>query len=464
MKNFTDDVFLKKLKDYIITNTGLEYYQDKDADLALKIHNRMKQNHIIEYFEYYDLLNDSAKGKTEFYELVSTLTIGETYFFRNKEVFQVLKEKIFSELIKQNRDIKKLHIWSAGCASGEEAYTLSILLRNEFLSELHDWDISIIGTDINRKSIAQALEGKYRDWSFRETSEEIKKDCFIQDKEYYFIKPEYKKNVTFQYHNLVENDFPSLTHNLMAFDLILCRNVMIYFHPELIEKLIKKFELSLKENSWLIIGHAEHNIPALKKSFKLYYSQAFSYKKTTEEAIQDDYIPKIVKKETNTFEEEINNIMQQIESIPIPNIITENKPDFNLLIEDKLIHFKTLLDQGKWDEALAYSNILQQNDKLNPLVYFYHALLLIQEGHYNDAEKALKKSIYLDKNFILGHYHIALIYQNTGKFSNAKKSFENTINLLNNLNEDYIFTYADNIKVKELKELTKFNLEIIEKL
>lgn len=129
------------------------------------------------------------------------------------------------------------------------------------------WHVSILGTDINQKFLARARDGRYDQWAFRATPENIRQECFVAVGKQWQIKPEYKAMVSFQYHNLTRNRFPSITDNIAAFDIIICRNVVIYFSRETVEALVPCFRESLTNGGWLVMGHAEPNME-LFRSFR----------------------------------------------------------------------------------------------------------------------------------------------------------------------------------------------------
>jgi len=246
------DVYYRNLKNYLIESTGLAYYLDKDSELAEKIAKRLEALNMSGCSAYLALLRDGQAGEAELDELVADLTIGETYFFRHEEQFDALRRTILPDIIRRNAPRRQIRIWSAGCATGAEAYSISILLRREFAGQLAGWDVSIVGTDINRRFLAQAREGHFGDWALRGTGEEIKSTCFLQSARSWRIRDEYREGIALQYHNLVKHPYPSLLHNLAAFDLILCRNVMIYFSHEVIQDCINRFWNSLVDGGWLL--------------------------------------------------------------------------------------------------------------------------------------------------------------------------------------------------------------------
>ena len=478
-----------KIKQYINENTGIVYYRDKDKDLSHKIEKRMQALGIGNYDAYWDLLLDGKSGAKEFDQLVNTLTIGETYFFRDKAVFKGLSEYIIPQVVEKNRQTRSIRIWSAGCATGEETYSLSILLKREFANLLSGWDVMILGTDINRGSIAQAIEGRYSEWSFRETPEAIKHSCFIPVGKTWQLKPEYKIGTNFEYHNLVKNPFPSLVQNLVAFDIILNRNVIIYFDEHTTVKLIGQFESSLVESGWFIVGHADHNIKHYSGFKAVSFPGAYFYQKKTEAErsekpnidrwYQAPVVPSMVPRAAavtpaptvsqplytpypaHTAPTTPTPHTSQVKHPPQP--LSPRPTAAKVKIDDSEIkQLCGLANRGEWYPALTFSRQLLEKDNLEPTIYFLQALIREQMGQVQEAEQLLRKVLYLDRNFVPGHYHLGLLLQKKQNLKAAKKSFENARSLLDKYEPGFIFEIADHISAAQLKELAEFNLEVLE--
>ena len=190
---------------------------------------------------YLGLLTGDADGPAELDALIAELTIGETFFFRHREVFDAVRDVVVPDRIARDRGRRRFRVWSAGCSIGAEAYTLAILLRRDLGAALAGWDVEIVGTDINREFLARARDGRFEEWALRGTTDEFRRACFDPDGRTWAIRPEYKAGVSFQYHNLVAHAFPSELHGLSDFDLILCRNVTIYFSPDIVRQIIAIF-------------------------------------------------------------------------------------------------------------------------------------------------------------------------------------------------------------------------------
>jgi chemotaxis protein methyltransferase CheR len=225
----------------------------------------------------YDLLDRESQPALDLF--LAELTIGETYFFRNAPQFTALENSIFPELIARRRDEKRLRIWSAACSTGEEPYSIAILLTR-LLPDIRDWSIHLLASDINPQSLEKAQRGLYRQWSLRQMPREIRERYFIQQGDKYEVLPEIRKMVTFRRLNLVTDPFPSLLNNTSHMDIIFCRNVLIYFDEQTMLELIDRFHQALTDNGWLIVGHAEPSPSRFQRFETRYYPGTVLYQKT----------------------------------------------------------------------------------------------------------------------------------------------------------------------------------------
>ena len=255
-----NDPLYPHLKEHLIESTGLAYYSDKDGDLARRLRRRLADFGFQSCAPYLEILRDPDRGPSEMDALIEEITIGETYFFRHREHFDALRDLVLPDLIARNAASRRLRVWCAGCADGAEPYSLSILLRRELPQLVVGWEVSILGTDINRQCLATAREGRFEPWSLRSIPESLKRACFEAQGKQWIIAPEYKLGVSFQFHNLVDDGFPPQFNDTAAFDLIICRNVMIYFGPKLMQKITRRFHDCLAPGSWLLVGPSEPNM------------------------------------------------------------------------------------------------------------------------------------------------------------------------------------------------------------
>jgi chemotaxis protein methyltransferase CheR len=453
-----------RLKDHVIKSTGLAYYSNKDSDLAARIGRRLAKACLHDCNSYLDVLTSSETGEAELDELIAELTIGETYFFRYREQFQALQNTVLPDIIARNQSSRRLRIWSAGCATGAEAYSIAILLKNELSGYLAGWDLSIIGTDINRAFLSRAREGTFEEWAFRSTPNEVLGKCFRQTGKSWAIVPEYKECLAFQYHNLVKHPFPSLVHNLCSFDLILCRNVMIYFNRDIMSSLIEQFHECLVEGGWLLVGHAEPNVELFRSFQAVSVPGATLYQKSRGSAYPLG-APGVEEVPTSVRVEEIlSNVNRAI--FPRVNVPAKQAPraraNAAASAASELSDVRLLADQGQWEQAARCSRKLLETDAMNPKVHFYYSLVLEQMGLHAEAEQSLRRAVYLDRSFVLAHYYLALVLQKRGDHRGAARAFENVRTLARTMDAGEVLADADEMTAGDLMNLTETHLEVLQ--
>jgi chemotaxis protein methyltransferase CheR len=259
----------------IYDTCGIDFQPDKSFLLENRLRKRMQQCGINTYIKYYHHLISGLLGSQELITLVDSITINETNFFRNRPQFDLLENVVLTELItkkKQDND-KRLRIWSAGCSSGQEPFSIAITLL-EKIPFVDLWDIKILASDISLSILEVAESGRYLETQLRGLDKEFQDKYFFKNSNgEYLINERVKKLVTFDYHNLKHDN------GLRGFDIIFCRNVMIYFDQAGCINLVNRFANSLVTGGYLFIGHAE-TLKGLSTRFKMVcHNKGIAYRK-----------------------------------------------------------------------------------------------------------------------------------------------------------------------------------------
>ncbi len=439
------------LKQRLIEYTGLAYYADKDTDLALRLERRLASAGAPDCAAYLRILNGPA-GAKEIDTIVADLTVGETYFFRQREQFDALRDIVVPDLIGRNRASRSLRIWSAGCATGAEPYSVSLMLRRDFANELSGWDVSIVGTDINRDFLRRGQEGRFDEWAFRECPPGLKTCCFERAGRQWAIKPQYKEGVRFERHNLAVDPLPAAERGLSGFDLILCRNVMIYFSAEVIAATAERLYESLADRGWLIVGHAEPNHIAFSRFVTVMRSGVSLYQKIGSGP---------------AFAAPVPPVEPAVALPPAPPPIApaavrlRTKPRRRVAVS--LHSVKRLADGGQLEAAAASCSELVRTDSRNPLAHYMLGVILEQTGSPERAEAALESAVVLDRNFVLAHYHLGLVRTRTGAVARARKAFKDVVALLAGRGDEETVEQGDGITVAQLRELAAAQLGALPK-
>jgi len=272
----TDKDF-EQLRDFIYNLCGMYFHTTKKYFLESRLTRRMEVTGTKTAMEYYALLK-SPRGGEELRFLLDEVTTNETYFFRSVPQLNAVESKFLPEIVesKGKMGFRKLRIWSAGSSSGEEAYTLSMILLEKRATILKDWIIEIIGTDINETVLAQAREGVYNAYSVRNVPDLYKRKYFREDAGKFILSPEVKKFVTFNKLNLYEDNKMVF---MKSFDFIFCANVLIYFDLASKSKVVQHFYNNLQPYGYFFVGQSE-SLHGVNDKFKtVHFPGGFCYKK-----------------------------------------------------------------------------------------------------------------------------------------------------------------------------------------
>jgi len=271
------DKDFEQLRDFIYNICGMYFHTTKKYFLESRLTRRMEATGTKTYQDYYLLLK-SPRGSEELKFLMDEITTNETYFFRNVPQLAALENKLLPELVeaKNKMGFRKLRIWSAASSSGEEAYTMAMILLEKRATLLKDWIIEIVGTDINETVIAQAKEGIYNAYSVRNIPDLYKRKYIREDNGKFILSPEVKKFVTFNKLNLYED---SKMIFMKSFDFIFCANVLIYFDTASKSKVVQHFYNNLQPYGYFFVGQSE-SLHGVNDKFKtVHFPGGFGYKK-----------------------------------------------------------------------------------------------------------------------------------------------------------------------------------------
>jgi chemotaxis protein methyltransferase CheR len=426
-----------QLKDHLIASTGLAFYADRDHLLTDVIAGRLARLQLRDCSVYTEFLKSGDAGSSEMERLVAQLTIGETYFFRDPQQIAAIRDTVLPDILERQRTTRRLRIWSAGCANGAEPYSLAILLARDLALRMAGWQVEIHATDLNRDFLAQAAEGKFRESALRCTSDELRRECFSQDGALWTIHERYKRWISFHHMNLADGQFATPVGAI--FDLIVCRNVMIYFAPEASRRLVQHFFHSLEAGGWLVVGAVEHNLDNYTAFRTVRTSGAQVYQKRALALAEEAKAPPAAVAPQNRTP-----------------VARAEAPEMALLTIDGM---RRLADLGDWPGAAEYGERLLSQDRLNPAIHFYRALVLENLGVTGQSERSLRQAIYLDRNFAMAHYHLGLVLKRDRNLPDAARSFENVLRVLADMPNDAIVTAGSGATVTGLKELAHMQLE-----
>jgi chemotaxis protein methyltransferase CheR len=250
-----------QLRDFIYQQCGIFIGENRKYLIENRLSIRIKDLNLKSYNEYYNYLRFDENRRNELTKLFEVVTTNETSFFRNPPQLDVFQQIVLTGILDQLRKkgSKRLRIWSAGCSSGEEPYTLAIILHEVLKSEISTWDIKITANDLSEAVLASAKRGVYSDYALRTTPPEIIAKYFTQDGNLYKINSGPKNLISFGQINLNDKE---QCRRVEKSQIVFCRNVIIYFDDDMKRRVINAFYDNLEQGGALLIGHSEslHNI------------------------------------------------------------------------------------------------------------------------------------------------------------------------------------------------------------
>ncbi len=249
--SLNDEVF-RLLRDMVYDISGIYFADDSKFIMESRLQQSVRRKQFDSFRDYYYYLKYDQKREEELSSLIDIITIHETYFFRESQQLQTFSQEVLPDLARMEASTKRLRIWSAGCSTGEEPYTLSMLILESPL--FHDWSIEIYASDISQSVLHTARRGIYQSASFRGMDPYYQGKYFTKEAAGFKIDDRVKKNVTFLYLNLNDQKKWIL---LPKMNVIFCRNVMIYFDLPAKKRIIEGFYGKLREGGYLLLGHSE---------------------------------------------------------------------------------------------------------------------------------------------------------------------------------------------------------------
>jgi chemotaxis protein methyltransferase CheR len=277
-------VALMRIRDLIYKSAGIFQADNKLQILADRCQKRMQSLGILTLRDYYDCLTAKPMHQAELVSLLNEITIGETCFFRNHAQLEGISNIILPQILeaKSKLFMRQVRIWSAGCSTGEEPYTLAILLLEQAQSRLKGWTFELLATDLNERSIAFAKAGTYAEYSVRNLSPHLRNKYFNWARDKFSVRPEVRQAVTFSRVNLLDDAHTSFAKGL---DLILCCNVLIYFDVASKKRVLQHFYTNLLAHGHLLLGHAE-SLYGISDDFRLVHlPSATAYAKAEKRTI-----------------------------------------------------------------------------------------------------------------------------------------------------------------------------------
>lgn len=450
MTRILERVEIERFREIVVRRFGLQYEDGKLEYLADVLRQRMELVGCPRFGAYVERLSSSAT--TEFRALAEELTVNETFFFRNADNFRALAEAVLPQRIRARAEEKRLRILSAGCASGEEPYSLAIAVR-EALPDLESWDVSIVAVDINPAVLVKAKQARYSAWSLRATSDEAKRRYFRPEGRDFVLDPAICKMVKFEELNLIEED-PQFWQSL-ACDVVFCRNVLMYLTPDKARDVVRRVSQALLPSGFLFLGHAE-TLRGLTQEFHLCHTHdTFYYRRRdahdggmpaqeSAEPARDrpDYSLPAVVESTTSWIDVIQRASERIATLADGRARAPNHEprgsihaavaatgasavartwDLGLALE--------ATRQERFCEALELIGALPADSHCDPDALLLRAVLLTNTGKLSESEQVCSRLLALDELHAGAHYLMALCREHAGDVKGAIEHDQSAIYL-----------------------------------
>ena len=427
--NRTVDGSHQRVDELVRGTTGV-YVRKQDLDrLARWADGRIRVLALAGVEPYGELLaQDNAAGRLERELLTVRFTTGESYFFRDRGQFALLRDTILPELIERRAVQRSLRIWSAGCATGEEAYSLAMLV-DELAPRVAGWNLLILGTDINANALEKARRGVYGQWSFRALDAARRQRYFRESRDEWKIDKRLRDMVTFRPGDLVRDRFPDAESELHDIDLILCRNVFIYLAPRAVAQITAKLADALAEGGTLMTGHSElfgHSMGPGSLRTRV-FAESVVFRKSAKpvpEAVFAASPPR--SQESYSAAVCLPDPAEQraVPALPPPAPPT---PPISPIegLEALMQAAWGLANRGACDAAAAACRNATAIAALDPRPYYLLAQLAQERGNAEEAKTMLKKVIYLESSFIAAYLELGALYEKEGDAERARRMRQN---------------------------------------
>ena len=488
------ETLLARFSEFVAARMGLHFPRERWRDLERGIGSAAGDFGQADASACIDRLMSAPLTQREIEMLASHLTVGETYFFREEKSFAALETHILPDLMHRRRDgERRLRIWSAGCCTGEEPYSVAILLKR-MIPDLDDWSLTLLATDINPHFLRKAASGRYSEWSFRATPSWIKERYFARAADGRLeIDPAIRQRATFSYLNLAEDVYPSLLNNTNAMDIVFCRNVLMYFTPDRARQVIHDFHRCLVDGGWLIVSPSEASHVLFSEFVAVNLPGAILYKKdASKHRTVDAMSLRRIETPKNSFWPPIDTAMPEPNKSAPPIEETQHvaagrkteqpRPDPReqtralydqgryaeaaatlqaMLARDPgnteamTLLARTLANQGKLAEALTWCEKAVAAGKLNPASHYLLAIILQERGQAADAVASLKRALYLDPDFALAHFALGNLVRQQGRHKESERHFQNALAILDRHPQDERLPESEGITAGRLREIIR---------
>lgn len=463
---------LGRLSGLATAEFGLRFPPDRWSELARGIASAALELGIPDLAGWAEGLVSGNPPVDQLKAVANHLTISETYFFRQRETFNALEKEILpARLAERRRQMRPLRLWSAGCASGEEPYSIAILLRQKF-PELRPDSVVINATDLNSHVLARAARGVYSEWSFRDVPDWLKSSYFTRRPNgRYEIAPEIRHLVRFSQLNFAAPFYPAEFGERGDFDVILCRNVLMYFSADWQEKIIRRFTQALAPGGWLIVGPCDITA-AQSAELHLELSGPGVYRKTDASSARRAAIPEILEIPAPPatplwpVPPAVFPAAAALAPTPLPPLAEPTPrpaPEPSLTaaateseVASAVAHSHA--NRGELEQALAACEEAIALDKMNPHFHYLRACILQEQGRLAEAVETFRRVLFLNPQAVMAEFALGCIADREDRRDQARHHFNVVLRMLGPGNRGEAIPGSDGLTVGRLRAVVESNL------
>ena len=437
--------------DALRARTGLVFPSARQDEAETAIRRAMARSGSADPAEYAARFAENAVDQDA---LVEELTVGETYFFRDPAHFDFIRREVLPSISRGPAGGAGIRAWSAGCASGEEAYSLAILFEEEGLSAAH-----ILATDISRRSIEKARAGVYGSWSLRSVKTELIERYFRHARGQYSLDSRFKSRVRLERLNLALDQYPSLAAGACGMHLILCRNVLIYFDRATIRAVSARLAAALTPGGWLITGPSDPLPGDLPGCEAVVTSAGVFYRRVpageARPAPRRMPPPQIMEEPAAAWTAHEAPLPSSEEPARTAPAIQAAAPAPEDPATIEAVGIRTLAGRGRIPEACVAAAAAVARRPLSLELHLLHALLLLDLGRIPEAANAARKAAYLDRDFEVVQFALGMILGRLGDRRGAASAYARVISLCDRRPADEEVPLSDGERAGRLAEAAR---------
>ena len=483
--------FVVAAGEFVRQRTGLVFREARGSAFEAGLDRAMRRSKLTEPKDYLAHL-DAQPALLD--DLVGEITVGETYFFREPQQFALILNEVLPALVSHRPRDYPLRIWSAGCATGEEPYTLAIVLREQGIAAAH-----VVATDLARTALVQARRAVYTRWALRGVPDPVVRTYFEQAGNRFSLTPAIRDAVDFRYLNLAEDTYPSLTTGIWGMDLILCRNVLIYFDAETVVRVARRLIDSLSDDGWLLLGASDPPFGELVPCDVVITDAGLAYRRSGRgvaspsfprstawsrgQGVRPPALPEApapeqpphppvpvatyapapvaparealpgladaarsyAERDYERAAEQASQLVQRNGSDPAPWVVL----------------VRALANRGELEAAGRACAAALDRHRTSAELAYLHAVLLAEAGRHGDAVAAARRSLYLDRGLVVAHLALGGALARLGDTEGARRAAQNARRLLAGMPPDAIVPASDGEPASRLAEMAKVQLQLL---